>query len=625
MLTRQSAYFHSGCVMNHCHNMPFGARIEPGGVASFRLWAPGATHIDLVLRDHAGNTSLPMQRLPDGWYELRRVKATEGARYSFRVDGGDLLVPDPASRFNPEDVAGPSCLIDPSAFPWPKQPWTGRPWHEAVIYELHVGCFTPQGSFMAAIDRLDDLVALGVTAIELMPVADFPGQRGWGYDGVLHFAPDASYGTPDDLKRLVVAAHQRGLMVLLDVVYNHFGPDGNYLHAYAPVFFNADVPTPWGAAINFDAEHSATVRSFFIHNALYWLEEFQFDGLRLDAVHAMHDRSATHFIDELAQAVRAGPGSQRHVHLILENDLNDASRLERSSDGLAPLSDAQWNDDVHHAVHVIATGETDGYYLDYATEPVRLFGRALAEGFAYQGDPSPFRDGELRGSRSNHLPPLAFINSMQTHDQVGNRAFGERIATLAVEANREDALRAMLACVLLAPSPPMLFMGEEFAAATPFQYFCNFTGDLAAAVTNGRRAEFGKFGKFADPAVRDHIPDPNAETTFLASKLDWSEREREPHATWLALYTTLLQLRATHLMPRLASARSGQWSLHDADSLRISWPLSGGHHWHLLARLSDTAGNIGPLQQLPGEPVYRSQPTADTLPAWSVAVNIENP
>ncbi len=254
-----------------------------------------------------------------------------------------------------------------------------------MIYELHVGCFTDAGTFSAAIERLDDLVALGVTAIELMPVADFPGSRGWGYDGVLHFAPDASYGTPDDLKRLVDAAHERGLMVLLDVVYNHFGPDGNFLHAYARSFFNPDVPTPWGAAINFDADASATVRSFFIHNAVYWIEEFQFDGLRLDAVHAMHDRSETHFIDELARAVRAGPGSERQVHLILENDLNDAQRLRREDDGSTPLANAQWNDDVHHAVHVLATGETDGYYIDYAREPVRLLGARAGRGLRLPG------------------------------------------------------------------------------------------------------------------------------------------------------------------------------------------------------------------------------------------------
>ncbi len=609
--------------MQYQHKMPFGARLDSAGGATFRLWAPGADRVDLVFPAESAKAELQMRRSADGWHELAVAKANAHTRYSYRING-DLMVPDPASRFNPDDVSAASCLTDPRSFRWPEQQWTGRPWHEAVIYELHVGCFTPEGSFNAAISRLDDLVALGVTAIELMPVADFPGQRGWGYDGVLLYAPDASYGTPDDLKRLIVAAHERGLMVLLDVVYNHFGPDGNYLHAYAKAFFNPDVPTPWGAAINFDADDSATVRSFFIHNALYWIEEFQFDGLRIDAVHAMHDSSEQFFIDELAQAVRDGPGRQRQVHLILENDLNDAQRLQAFPGSDKHLSNAQWNDDVHHAVHVLATGETDGYYIDYATEPVRLLGRALAEGFAYQGDPSPFRDGEIRGTASAHLPPLAFVNSMQTHDQIGNRAFGERIAELASAAERDDALRALLACVLLAPSPPMLFMGEEYAAGTPFQYFCDFDGELAQAVTKGRRAEFGKFARFADPQIRDRIPDPNAESTFNNSKLDWSERQREPHAGWLALYSQLLKLRAEHLFPWLAGARSGQFRVEGSGSLRISWPMADGRQLHMLAQLSAQPGPSSELSALPGNPIYRSHPTNGATAPWSVVVTLEN-
>ena len=440
--------------------MPFGARLAPDGSARFRLWAPAARRVDLV-RTGAGESA--MQALADGWFESTQTDVGADARYAFRIDGG-LVVPDPASRSNPDDVHGASALTDPLAFDWPDGAWRGRPWHEAVIYELHVGCFTPAGTFAAAIERLDDLAALGVTAIELMPVADFPGARGWGYDGVLPFAPEASYGTPDEMKQFVAAAHARGLMVLLDVVYNHFGPDGNYLHAYAPAFFDAAVTTPWGAALNLGGPGSRTVRDFFIHNALYWIEEFHFDGLRLDAVHAMHDVSALHFTDELAQAVRDGPGRARHVHLVLENDANDARRLARGGAAEPRLADAQWNDDVHHALHVLASRETDGYYADFAGAPLRLFGRALAEGFAYQGEPSAYRGGEARGTPSTHLPPTAFVNSLQTHDQVGNRAFGERIAALAASAGRTDALRALTACVLLAPSPPMLFMGEEWAA-----------------------------------------------------------------------------------------------------------------------------------------------------------------
>ncbi len=612
--------------MKRRHDMPFGAQQLPGGGARFRLWAPGATQVDLMVGANANAEATPMRPFADGWFGAAVAQAEVGTRYAFCIDGG-LVVPDPASRSNPDDVHGASALIDPLAFDWPDADWRGRPWHEAVIYELHVGCFTPAGTFVAAIERLDDLAALGVTAIELMPVAEFPGRRNWGYDGVLPFAPDAAYGTPDDLKRLVAAAHARGLMVLLDVVYNHFGPDGNYLHAYAPDFFNAEVHTPWGAAINFDRAGSRTVRDFFIHNALYWLEEFAFDGLRIDAVHAMHDTSALHFIDELAQAVRDGPGRERHVHLVLENEANDAARLRRGADGALQLATAQWNDDVHHALHVLASGETDGYYADYAGQPVRLFGRALAEGFAYQGEPSAFRGGRPHGTPSIALPPLAFVNSLQTHDQVGNRAFGERIAMLARERGRGDALRAMLACVLLSPAVPMLFMGEEFAASTPFLYFCDFSGDLARAVTDGRRNEFSRFARFTGPEARSLIADPNDEATFERSKLVWGERGAATHAAWLALYRHLLAIRRESLMPLLVHAGSGVATVDGAGLLEVSWPLNapGSHgRLHLLANLADDEVIA---QRLPaGDVIYENHANADSTlrPAWSVRVSIKH-
>jgi maltooligosyltrehalose trehalohydrolase len=610
--------------MKRLHTMPFGARLTLEGGAQFRLWAPSAQRVDLVLPLGADPGGSPMHALGDGWFEAAVERADARTRYAFRIDGA-LVVPDPASRCNPDNVHGASLLTDPEDFDWPDAHWKGRPWHEAVVYELHVGCFTPEGTFRAAIERLDDLVALGVTAIELMPVADFPGRHGWGYDGVLPFAPQARYGTPNELKQLVAAAHQRKLMVLLDVVYNHFGPDGNYLSAYAKPFFNPEVPTPWGAAINFDGEHSRAVRDYFIHNALYWLEEFHFDGLRIDAVHAMHDGSALHFTDELAQTVRAGPGRERHVHLVLENDANDAQRLTRQLDGRPQLADAQWNDDVHHALHVMVTGETDGYYTDFAQQPVRLFGRALAEGFAYQGDASAYRLGQPRGTVSHHLPMTAFVNSTQTHDQVGNRAFGERIAMLAATQGRDDTLRALLACVLLAPSPPMLFMGEEYAASTPFQYFCDFDGELALAVTRGRRSEFSRFAPFRDPQRLESIPDPNAQATFLRSKLDWDERRRGVHAAWLALYADLLQRRHALLVPWLDGARSGSFTLPTPGTLQIAWPLAAGKRWHLLAQLCDHEGPRALAGSLPGDAVYSSHPDLRSLPAWSVHVTVESP
>ncbi|WP_298829724.1 malto-oligosyltrehalose trehalohydrolase [uncultured Piscinibacter sp.] len=606
--------------MRRRHEMPFGAlRLSDGG-ARFRLWAPGAQRVDLL----ADGAECPMQARDGGWYETSLAQAATGMRYAFRIDGG-LTVPDPASRSNPDDVHAASALTDPLAFDWPDEGWRGRPWHEAVIYEMHLGCFTPEGTFTAAIARLDDLVALGVTAIELMPVADFPGRRGWGYDGVLPFAPEASYGTPDDLKRLVAAAHARGLMVLLDVVYNHFGPDGNYLHAYAPPFFNAQVHTPWGAAINFDGPGSRTVRDFFIHNALYWLEEFHFDGLRIDAVHAMHDGSPLHFIDELAQAVRAGPGRDRHVHLVLENDVNDARRLPRDAEGQPRLATAQWNDDVHHALHVLVSGERDGYYADFAAQPLSLLGRALAEGFAFQGEVSAYRGGEPHGTPSTGLPPLAFVNFLQTHDQVGNRAFGDRLAMLAAAGHREEMLHAVLACVLLAPAPPMLFMGEEYAASTPFLYFCDFSGELATAVTQGRRNEFGRFARFNDPAARNRIPDPNAEATFLRSKLAWDERAQPAHACWLALYRQLLGIRRDKLVPHLPGAASGQYREIGIGLLALRWPLGTSGRLDLLANLSGAA-ETGP-DLPPGEPIYQSHAGAQqTLrPPWSVRVSMERP
>ena len=605
--------------MRRVHEMPFGARPLPDGGARFRLWAPGAARVDLRLGS-GPEAEQPMRPAADGWFGLDVAGAAAGTRYAFRIDGG-LVVPDPASRSNPDDVHAASALVDPLAFDWPDGAWRGRPWHEAVIYEAHVGCFTREGGFLAMIERLDDLAALGITALELMPVADFPGRRGWGYDGVLPFAPEASYGTPEDLKRLVAAAHARGLMVLLDVVYNHFGPDGNYLHAYAQPFFDAEVQTPWGPAIAFDGAAGRTVRDFFIHNALYWIEEFHLDGLRLDAVHAMHDRSTPHFVDELAQAVRAGPGRERHVHLVLENDANDAKRLAGAGATGAARADAQWNDDLHHALHVLVTGESDGYYADYAAEPVRLFGRALAEGFAFQGEPSAYRHGEPRGTPTTGLSPLAFVNATQTHDQVGNRAFGERIATLASAHGREDALGAVLACVLLAPSPPMLFMGEEFAASTPFLYFCDFHGALAQSVTEGRRNEFGRFARFADPAVRSRIPDPNHPASFERSKLDWAERTAAPHASWLALYARLLAIRQRSLMPLLAAARGGEFAIVGASRLAVRWPLGGSGTLHLLANLGDAPVPSAPLPA--GDVLYHSHAPGEVLPGWSVRVSLE--
>ena len=566
--------------MKRVHRMPFGAEFTPERT-TFRLWAPAAQQVGLRLRVGAGERELALERQPDGMHVLAVDDVPAGSRYAFQVDGG-LVVPDPASRYNPDDVHRASMVVDPGAYTWRDAGWHGRSWHEAVIYELHVGTFTPEGTFAAVAQRFDHLVALGITAIEIMPVADFPGARNWGYDGVLPFAPDASYGTPEDLKRLVDDAHGRGLMVLLDVVYNHFGPEGNYLHAYAPEFFNPKHRTPWGAAINFDGEGNRAVRDFFVHNALYWLDEFHFDGLRLDAVHAIADDTRPDIVDEIASAVRSQLPADRHVHIVLENDRNEARRLVRAGGGAAPLATAQWNDDFHHALHVVASGERDGYYADYAGRPLDALGKALAEGFVFQGQPSAFRDGARRGERSVALPPVAFIDFAQNHDQVGNRALGERLHTFA----DAKALRTAVGCMLLAPSIPMLFMGEEFASSSPFLFFCDFGPELAEAVTRGRREEFGRFERFRDPAVRESIPDPNALATFERSKLAWRDALRPEGASELAFYQRCLAARREHVMPLLPSiARGGRFRV-EGDHLRVDWALADGRRLALHANFS---------------------------------------
>ncbi len=563
------------------HLMPFGSEILNGGGVRFRLWAPRIPEVRLHL-EGAEPLELAMARDRKGWHRLDVAEAGPGTRYRFRLPEGQL-VPDPASRFNPEDVHGPSEVIDPRAFVWPDDGWQGRPWEEAVIYELHLGTFSPSGDFAGVEARLDYLAELGITAIEIMPVADFPGRRNWGYDGVLEFAPDSVYGRPEEFKRLIAAAQSKGLMVILDVVHNHFGPEGNYLYGYGRDFFNERHHTPWGAAINFDGDHNRGVRDFFIHNALFWLEEYRLDGLRLDAIHAICDDSSPDIVEELATAVWAGPGREHQVHLILENDRNQSRYLERGKMGEVRQATAQWNDDIHHAFHILATGERDGYYADYAADPLGMLARCLTEGFAFQGEPSGFRDGENRGERSTHLPPAAFVNFLQTHDQVGNRAFGERLCHLAPA----PALEALTALLLLAPQVPLLFMGEEFAASQPFLFFCDFGPDLAQAVTEGRRREFARFERFADPAVRESIPDPIAESTFAASHLDWSALERPPHRETLALHRRLLDLRRRRLVPRLAGMAGGttEQIRLGPQTLNINWRLGDGSRLELHANL----------------------------------------
>jgi maltooligosyltrehalose trehalohydrolase len=602
--------------MKRSHSMPFGAEVREDGSVRFRVWAPKASRVDLCL-ESTEKDALPLAKLESGWFELITREAGPGAHYRFQIDD-EVQVPDPASRFQPHDVHGPSEVIDPDQFDWTDDQWHGRPWEEAVIYELHVGAFSTEGTFHAVEQKLDYLRELGVTAVELMPVADFPGARNWGYDGVLPYAPDSSYGRPEDLKRLVQSAHRKGLMIFLDVVYNHFGPDGNYLRLYSPRFFTDRHRTPWGDAINFDGPHNRVVRDFFIHNALYWLEEYHFDGLRLDAVHAIVDDSKPDIITELAQVVRQRFGTQRFVHLILENADNEAHYLHRDRQNRVQLYNAQWNDDIHHAVHVAITGETDGYYGDYAEDPIRQLGRCLAEGFAYQGEYSQYHAAK-RGEPSVGLPPSAFVSFLQNHDQIGNRALGERISQLA----RPEPLKAAMEILLLAPAPPLLFMGEEFGANTPFLFFCDFKGDLASAVTTGRRNEFARFAKFSSAEKRNQIPDPNAAETYLQSKLDWQNLSCECHARWLQLYRRLLSIRQRMIVPQLreASRVHGEFCEVQNRGVSVDWVFSNESRLQLRANLGS---DWLTMRESPGERFYASSPEAanaldqNRLPPWSV-------
>jgi malto-oligosyltrehalose trehalohydrolase len=610
--------------MKRRHNMPFGAECLSDGSVRFRLWAPAARRVELCLGDIHQAQHLQLDQQAQGWFQLVTDAGKPGAQYSFRIDENQK-VPDPASRFQPRDVHGPSEVIDPEAFDWQDEDWCGRPWEEAVIYELHVGTFTPEGTFAAVTDKLDYLADLGVTALELMPLSDFPGRWNWGYDGVLPFALDSSYGRPEDLKELIQGAHRRSLMVLLDVVYNHFGPEGNYLHSYAPQFFTDRHHTPWGNGINFDGSESRTVRDFFIQNALYWLTEYHFDGLRLDAVNAIVDDSTPDILTELAEVVR-GSSPDRHVHLVLENERNQARYLERTTRCRPQTYTAQWNDDIHHVLHVLTTGEREGYYSDYSDHPVRQLGRCLVEGFAYQGEASPYRNGASRGEPSKVLPPGAFISFLQNHDQIGNRAFGERITKLA----DSRAIRAAAAILLLAPSPPLLFMGEEFGADTPFLFFCDFETKLAAAVTEGRRNEFAHFSAFTDPAKREQIPDPSAASTFEASRLNWDSIAQSQHAEWLRFYRGLLKLRSEHIVPRLAAAckiKSDYAVLGDT-GLIARWTLAENFRLTLRANLGPTSLS-GFVSSVPNF-IYASDTAsadalqAGSLPPWSVVWSLES-
>jgi maltooligosyltrehalose trehalohydrolase len=539
----------------------WGARLVAPDRTRFALWAPDR---DAMTLEIDGAAPIAMTAAEYGWLEAE-APVGPGTRYRFRLDP-DLAVPDPASRAQSGGVHGWSVVVDHDAYRWSTDDWRGRPWHEAVIEEVHVGL---EGGFAALSDRLEEIAALGVTAIELMPVNAFGGTRNWGYDGVLPYAPAESYSTPDALKALIDRAHGLGLMVMLDVVYNHFGPDGNYLGAYASGFFHPEVKTPWGGVVAVDRPE---VARFFIDNALMWLEEYRFDGLRFDAVHALANDG---FLDAMAREIRKTMGPDRHVHLILENERNDAARL---ADG---LYDAQWNDDFHNVLHVLLTGETNAYYQDFADRPAERLARCLSEGFIYQGEPSPNHDGAPRGSPSGDLPLNAFVSFLQNHDQIGNRALGERLTLLTSKAK----LRAATVLLLLGPQIPLIFMGDAVGSETPFLFFTDFHDDLADAVREGRRKEFAKFAAFSDPAARERIPDPNAEATFGASRAQPGPDADE----WRTLYRRLLAIRHAEIVPHLAGARAIGAEAIGEVAVVARWRLADDRVLTIAINLGDTA------------------------------------
>jgi maltooligosyltrehalose trehalohydrolase len=518
------------------NNRTVGAALEGDGVC-FRVWALGHEQIELVLYEGGREVaSHPLQPEGEGYFAALIPGLEVGTRYKFRVDGEGPF-PDPASRYQPEGVHGPSEVVD-LEFEWSDGEWRGLPMEELVVYELHVGTATPEGTFEALIPKLEYIRELGATAIEIMPIADFPGERNWGYDGVDLYAPTRAYGGPRGLQGLVDAAHAQGLAVLLDVVYNHLGPDGNYLRAYSEHYFTDRHHTPWGEAINYDGPNAGPVRDFFIGNALYWLREYHIDGLRLDATHEIKDDSEVHVLRELSKRAQSSL-PERTIVLIAENENNDAQILTPREAGGWGLNGV-WADDFHHQLRSALAGDNEGYYADYTGEAEDI-ASTVQRGWFYEGQPRLTTE-EHWGTPASAIPYPAFVRHIQNHDQIGNRAMGERLNHDIELA----AFRAASAFNLLDPATPMLFMGQEWAASSPFLFFTDYGEELGRLVTEGRRAEFKGFSAFADEAMRERIPDPQARETFTRSKLNWQELEREPHAGVLRLYRDVLALRKAH-------------------------------------------------------------------------------
>lgn len=540
----------------------------------FHVWAPQARTVDLVLEDGRGS-SHPLQRTDQGFFQGIIPSARPGSLYRYRIDGQGPF-PDPASRFQPQGVHGPSQVIDLQLFAWSDSNWRGVDLKHLIVYELHVGTFTAKGTFDSLIERLPYLVDLGVTAIELMPIADFPGNRNWGYDGVSLFAPSHTYGQPDELQQLMNKAHQAGLAVLLDVVYNHLGPDGNYLGAYSPFYFTSHHHTPWGPAVNLDAEHAEHVRGFFIENALHWIREYHFDGLRLDATHAMIDESHRHFLAELTARVHASV-TDRQVLLIAEDCRNLDHMIKPEKEGGWGL-DAVWSDDFHHEVRRSLAGDHEGYYQDFSGTMADLCA-TIQRGWFFCGQRAE-HFGRPRGTDPAGIPLERFIFFIQNHDQIGNRAFGERLNHQIAAAN----YRAASVLLLSIPETPMLFMGQEWGASAPFLFFTNHHGELGAAVTEGRRSEFKAFSIFADPSAREKIPDPQNQDTFERSHLNWKELNAEAHASLHRFYEAMIRWRLSELVPMNIRPEDFTASPLSDKALALEYRLAGQPRYRVIVQ-----------------------------------------
>jgi maltooligosyltrehalose trehalohydrolase len=548
---------------------PVGAQIHEGGV-NFRVWAPNHTAVRVATGDGTATRYIMLDREPGdeaGFFSGRDEHGTAGDLYWYQLDG--RLAPDPASRFQPAGVDGPSQVVDPQSYAWQATQWKRPPLHGRVIYELHVGTFTPEGTFLAAIGRLPALAELGVNTIELMPLGDFTGERNWGYDGVMIYSPARCYGTPDELRALVDAAHEHGLAVMVDVVYNHLGPCGNVLPLFSDRYFHVQRGTLWGASLNFDDTDSGPVREFFIQNACMWFDEYRIDGLRLDAVHAIHDSSTPHLAAEIAEAAHVRGG-----FVVAEDERNDARLITPMEEGGWGI-DGMWSDDFHHTVRVAVTGQRHAHLANYSGR-LEEWVQTLRDGWFYHGQFfSSWR--RERGTPGAHLPPERFVVCTSNHDQVGNQPLGERLSMLV----SPEVYRAvsMLGCLL--PYTPLLFMGQEWGATTPFPYFCDLPGEVGTSMAQHRLNEFGHYGATYPPEVLAQMPDPQAKSTFAAAKLDWNERERPEHSGVLALYRECLRLRAAH--PIFQSAPRAKWKVEKfGDSgIGITW-CDGEVEWLLL-------------------------------------------